>query len=114
MWEVYQPIWNRYAAIGGPNHRIGPIGPRVAGAKRNSVVQAYRGGRFYYARQIRLAREVSGPIYTARTPGWVSRTAGSACRRRTKSAGPVAAGSSSRAVYIDWYSTTKSTKVVYR
>jgi len=113
-WEIYGPMWNRYSAIGGPNHRIGlPVSPRVAGAKPNSVVQAYGGGRFFYAPQIRLAREVSGPIYYAYyRVGFERGRLGlptsyeyswSGGRRQIFEGG-----------YIDWSSTTKTTKVVYR
>jgi stage II sporulation protein D len=113
-WEVYGSIWNRYSAIGGPNHRIGlPVSPRVAGTKPNSVVQAYSGGRFFYAPQIRLAREVSGPIYyayyrvsfergrlglpTSYEYSW------SGGRRQVFEGG-----------YIDYLSATKTTRVTYR
>lgn len=65
-WEVYGAFWTRYAQIGGPNHRIGlPASPRIAGGRPNSLIQAYGGGRIFYAPQITYAREVSGPIYYA-------------------------------------------------
>ena len=65
-WEVYGAFWTRYLQLGGPNHRLGlPASPRLAGGKPNSLIQAYGGGRMFYAPQITYAREVSGPIYYA-------------------------------------------------
>jgi len=111
-WEIYAGFETRYQDIGGPNHVIGlPISARFTGAKSGSLVQRFRAGRMFYS-SATAVREVYGRIYTAYYNAGLE---GGRLGLPTSYQYNVSFGAQQRFQhgYINWYSATNATAVVY-
>jgi uncharacterized protein with LGFP repeats len=112
-WEIYGGFESRYQSIGGPSHAIGlPIAAKFDGAKTGSQVQRFGSGRMFWSTATGV-REVYGRIYVAYYD--VGLEAGR-LGLPTSYQYPVGFGAQQvfQSGYINWYSATNTTAVVYR
>jgi len=112
-WEIYGGFESRYQSIGGPSHAIGlPIAAKFNGAKTGSQVQRFGSGRMFWSPATGV-REVYGRIYVAYYNVGLE---GGRLGLPTSYQYPVSFGAQQvfQGGYINWYSATDTTAVVYR